>query len=421
MSIDTILCSNVLEHVEDDDAVLSRFYRFLPQGGRLVLLVPALRILYNTLDRELGHFRRYTKRELTQKLKRSHFHICSLKYFNFFGILGWFVNGTLLRRRVLPAGQVRKFNQFVPLMVQMERWVPTLIGAIPDCDRRKGLEEKLDMKLSVIIPVYNEATTILEIIKRVKEAPFEKEIIVVNDGSTDGTGRILEENRQGLTILFNEKNCGKGAAIRTALPRVTGDLVVTQDADLEDDPSEYSKLIGPIVNGKADVVYGSRFLGGPHRVLLSWHSIGNKIVSTLSNMLTNLNLTDMETGYKAFRAEVLKGIKIESNRFGFEPEITAKSSQMGCRIYEIPISYWGRDYTQRGKRLAGKMVLLPSTGFSNTTCFGGDPESQTLRPQKSLCKRHDLFPQALSFPSILYEGRPLSKRAFRYVASLSVG
>jgi SAM-dependent methyltransferase len=128
VSIDTILCSNVLEHVEDDDAVLARFYRFLPQGGRLVLLVPALRILYNTLDRELGHFRRYTKRELILKLKKNHFHICSLEYFNFFGIFGWFVNGTLLRRSLLPAGQVRKFNQFVPLMVQMERWVPTLIG-----------------------------------------------------------------------------------------------------------------------------------------------------------------------------------------------------------------------------------------------------------------------------------------------------
>jgi SAM-dependent methyltransferase len=128
VSIDTILCSNVLEHVEDDDAVLSRFYRFLPQGGRLVLLVPTLRILYNTLDRELGHFRRYTKRELSLKLKKNHFHICSLRYFNFFGIFGWFVNGTLLRRSLLSAGQVRKFNQFVPLMVQMERWVPTLIG-----------------------------------------------------------------------------------------------------------------------------------------------------------------------------------------------------------------------------------------------------------------------------------------------------
>lgn len=140
LSLDTILCSNVLEHVEDDEAVLSRFYRFLPEGGRLVLLVPALRILYNTFDRELGHFRRYTKKELMQKLKRNRFHICSLKYFNFFGIFGWFVNGTLLRRSLLPVGQVRMFNQLVPLMVQMERWIPTVIGqsliAVGERDKR---------------------------------------------------------------------------------------------------------------------------------------------------------------------------------------------------------------------------------------------------------------------------------------------
>jgi len=225
--------------------------------------------------------------------------------------------------------------------------------AILDCDRRKRLEERLDMKLSVIIPVYNEAKTILEIIKRVKEVPFEKEIIVVDDGSTDGTARILEENRQGLTVLFNEKNSGKGAAIRAALPHVTGDVVIIQDADLEYHPSEYPRLIAPILEGVADVVYGSRFQGGTHRVLYFWHAVGNKMITTLSNMLTDLNLSDMETGYKAFRAEVLRGIEIESNRFGFEPEITAKISKMGCRIYEIPISYWGRDYTE-GKKISWK-------------------------------------------------------------------
>jgi len=225
--------------------------------------------------------------------------------------------------------------------------------AIPDCDRRKGLEERLDMKLSVIIPVYNEAKTILEVIKKVKEVPFEKEIIVVDDGSTDGTARILEENRQGLTVLFNEKNGGKGAAIRRALPHVTGDVVIIQDADLEYHPSEYPHLMAPILEGAADVVYGSRFQGGTHRVLYFWHAVGNKVITTLSNMLTDLNLTDMETGYKAFRAEVLKGLSIESNRFGFEPEITAKMAKMGCRIYEIPISYWGRDYTE-GKKINWK-------------------------------------------------------------------
>lgn len=209
------------------------------------------------------------------------------------------------------------------------------------------------MKLSVIIPVYNEVETILEVIKRVKEAPFEKEIIVVDDGSTDGTARILEENRQGLTVLFNEKNSGKGAAIRAALPHVMGDVVIIQDADLEYNPSEYPHLIAPILEGVADVVYGSRFQGGTHRVLYFWHAVGNKMITTLSNMLTDLNLSDMETGYKAFRAGVFRGIKIESNRFGFEPEITAKISQMGCRIYEIPISYWGRDYTE-GKKISWK-------------------------------------------------------------------
>jgi glycosyltransferase involved in cell wall biosynthesis len=221
--------------------------------------------------------------------------------------------------------------------------------AILGCDRRKGLEERLDMKLSVIIPVYNEATTILKVVKRVKEVPFEKEIIVVDDGSTDGTLHILEENKQGLTVLFNEKNSGKGAAIRTALPHVTGDVVIIQDADLEYNPSEYPHLMAPILEGVADVVYGSRFQGGTHRVLYFWHAVGNKMITTLSNMLTDLNLSDMETGYKAFRAEVLKEIEIESNRFGFEPEITAKISKMGCRIYEIPISYWGRDYTEGTK------------------------------------------------------------------------
>lgn len=211
------------------------------------------------------------------------------------------------------------------------------------------------MKLSVIIPVYNEAGTILEIIQRVKEAPFEKEIIVVDDSSTDGTASLLKdkENSEGIKALFHDRNKGKGAAIRTALPHITGDIAIIQDADLEYHPSEYPHLISPILNGVADVVYGSRFQGGTHRVLYFWHSVGNNVVTTLSNMFTNLNLSDMETGYKVFRSEVLKRIKIESSRFGFEPEITAKIAKMGCRIYEVPISYWGRDYSE-GKKINWK-------------------------------------------------------------------
>jgi glycosyltransferase involved in cell wall biosynthesis len=207
------------------------------------------------------------------------------------------------------------------------------------------------MKLSVIIPVYNEVATIQEIIEKVKQAPFEKEILIVDDFSTDGTRELLEKVRgNGITVFLHESNQGKGAAIRTALSHMNGDITVIQDADLEYDPSEYPRLIAPILEGKADVVYGSRFLGGPHRVLFFWHAVGNNFITTISNMLTNLNLSDMETGYKVFRAEVLKRIKVESNRFGFEPEITAKIAKMGCHIYEVPISYWGRDYSQ-GKKI----------------------------------------------------------------------
>ncbi len=209
------------------------------------------------------------------------------------------------------------------------------------------------MKLSVIIPVYNEAKTILEIIRRVKESPFDKEIIVVDDGSTDGTGNLLRAYGSEIKVLYHEKNQGKGAAIRTALPHITGDIVIIQDADLEYHPSEYERLIRPILDGMADVVYGSRFLGGPHRVLFFWHYVGNKVVTTFSNMLTDLNLSDMETGYKVFRSDVLKKIQIECNRFGFEPEITAKIAKMKCRIYEVPISYWGRDYSE-GKKINWK-------------------------------------------------------------------
>jgi glycosyltransferase involved in cell wall biosynthesis len=213
--------------------------------------------------------------------------------------------------------------------------------------------EGIELKLTVIIPVFNEAGTILKVLERVKKVPIEKEVIVVDDASTDGTREILEKRGQEIRIFFHETNQGKGAAIRTGLSHVTGDLVIIQDADLEYDPSEYPHLMAPILEGKADVVYGSRFSGGPHRVLFFWHAVGNKMITTLSNILTDLNLSDMETGYKMFKTEILREITIESNRFGFEPEITAKIAQLGCRIYEIPISYWGRDYSE-GKKINWK-------------------------------------------------------------------
>jgi glycosyltransferase involved in cell wall biosynthesis len=207
------------------------------------------------------------------------------------------------------------------------------------------------MKLSVVIPVFNEAPTIREILDRVRALPHPKEILVVDDGSLDGTREILRGLAGGeVRVFFHGRNRGKGAAVRTGIERARGDVVVIQDADLEYHPRDIPALLGPIEHGEADVVYGSRFLGGPHRVLNFWHYVGNRLLTLLSNMCTNLNLTDMETGYKLFRIEVLRQIEIESERFGFEPEITAKVARLRCRIFEQPISYSGRDYDE-GKKI----------------------------------------------------------------------
>ncbi|MBT4485520.1 MAG: glycosyltransferase family 2 protein [Candidatus Latescibacteria bacterium] len=211
------------------------------------------------------------------------------------------------------------------------------------------------MKLSIVIPAYNEKNTIKEIIRRVRITPFDKEIIIVDDFSDDGTCELLRDMEQetDLKIFYHTKNMGKGAALRTGFKNVTGDIVIVQDADLEYDPSEYENLIEPIRENKADVVYGSRFMGGPRRVLYFWHTVGNRMLTLFSNMMTNMNLTDMETCYKVFRREVIQKISIKSNRFGVEPEITAKISRLGVRLYEIPISYDGRRYSE-GKKIDWK-------------------------------------------------------------------
>jgi glycosyltransferase involved in cell wall biosynthesis len=213
--------------------------------------------------------------------------------------------------------------------------------------------------LSVVIPCFNEINTIEDVIIAVLKSPYpNKEIIVVDDYSTDGTRDKLK-NKISTSypiskILYHDKNMGKGAALRTGFAATRGDIVIIQDADLEYDPKEYLKIIDPIINGNADVVFGSRFMGGqPHRVVYFWHKVGNGILTLLSNMFTNLNLTDMETCYKAFRREIVQDIKIQENRFGFEPEITAKVAKLKCRIYEVGISYYGRTY-EEGKKIGFK-------------------------------------------------------------------
>ncbi len=209
--------------------------------------------------------------------------------------------------------------------------------------------------LSVVIPAYNESATVERLLRRVREVPLNLEVIVVDDGSTDGTRDLLTELEAELIdqLVFHEKNAGKGAALRTGFRRATGDVVVVQDADLEYDPYEFLILLEPILSGRADAVYGSRFLGGPHRVLFFWHSVGNRLLTLLSNMLTDLNLTDMETCYKMVRTELLQSLPLSAHRFGIEPELTARLAQAGARIYELPISYHGRSYAE-GKKIGWK-------------------------------------------------------------------
>jgi glycosyltransferase involved in cell wall biosynthesis len=260
--------------------------------------------------------------------------------------------------------QTREMNDVIDRLSQFPhervRFLQRLLGE--NVCRQIGIYPlRPDFKLSVVIPVYNERQWIRELVRRVEAVPIPKEIVVVDDGSTDGTRDILREleSHADVRVFYQSVNQGKGAAVREGFRRAAGDIVLVQDADLEYDPAEYPRLLQPILDNRADVVYGSRFIGESHRVLYFWHSVANKVLTTLSNMFTNLNLTDMETCFKVFRREVLEGLQLRSDRFGFEPEITAKVAKRrhpAWRIYEVPISYSGRTY-EEGKKIGLRDAL----------------------------------------------------------------
>lgn len=245
--------------------------------------------------------------------------------------------------------------------------------------------------LSVVIPVYNEMATLAKVIARVQREPIDKEILLVDDGSTDGSRELLRElGERGdprLRVFFHDQNRGKSAALRTAIANARGQITLIQDADLEYDPSDYAKLIEPIVDGQADVVYGSRFLGNKRRVLMFWHTVGNRVLTLFSNAFTNLNLTDLETCYKAFRTELLQSIPLTAERFGFEAEVTVKVSQLGCRLYEVPISYHGREYWE-GKKIGWKDGVQALWLIVRHSLAPGDSGLATLRRVDSL-KRYN--------------------------------
>ena len=361
---DSIVNLNVLEHIDDDNKVLRNFYSLLEDGGHLILLTPAHQFAYSKIDKNLGHFRRYEIEDLSEKLQNVGFNIIQSRYLNILGLFGWFVSGKVLRNSQIKLNQVGIFELISRPILFFEKLISFDFGLSVFFIAKKTSVKNPYKKVSIIIPVFNEEKTVREIIKKVKSVSLEKlkkEIIVVNDGSTDKTKQILSKIK-GIKII-NKKNGGKGSAIRSGLSGVTGDIVIIQDADLEYNPQDFPKLIEPILKGQSNVVYGSRLMNlkfklfGRNQTPLPLHFIANKILTLFTNLIFESNLTDMETCYKAFDAKIVNYSTLSSNGFEIEPELTAYFLKRKENILEVPIKVSPRGYNE-GKKIQAKDAFI---------------------------------------------------------------
>jgi len=360
---DTIINLNVIEHIKDDTKTIANFYNLLEPGGKALIITPAHQFAYSQLDKNLGHYRRYTKKSLERKFKEAGFNIVDSRYLNFLGLLGWIFFGKFKKEKSLKEKQLSLFDVISPPLLLLEKVINVPLGLSVFVVAEKPREVRKAKKLSVIIPVFNEEKTIENLIKKVKLVKLNnlsKEIIVVNDGSTDQTENILEKIRG--VVLINKKNEGKGSAVREGIKKSTGDIVLIQDADLEYDPKDYTKLLKPILANKTNVVYGSRLrklkfkLFGESKTLHPQNYVANKFLSAFVNLLFRTELTDMETCYKVFNRNLINPHALTSKKFEIEPELTALFAKQNEKILEVDIKVIPRAYSE-GKK------IKPSDGF----------------------------------------------------------
>lgn len=356
---DTIISLNVLEHIKEDQKSLVNAHKLLNPGGKLLLLTPAHRQAYSVLDKNLGHYRRYTKKSLAKKIKSVGFEVKDVRYLNLIGLLGWYVSGKIMGKDQLSTSQLKIFDIVSTPLLMLEKLVRLPLGLSVFVVAQMPKVKKDIKKISIIIPVYNEEKTLKEILKKVKNQKLSKnlskEIIVVDDGSIDQSAKIAKSIKQ-IKLIQHKKNKGKGAAIITGLKNATGDVVIIQDADLEYNPKYYNNLVKPIIDGKTNVVYGTRLrklkleLFGEKKTLHPQNYIANRFLSSLTNLLFGTRLTDMETCYKVFRREIINPKSLNSMAFEIEPEITALIAKQKEKIIEIDITVTPRDYHE-GKKI----------------------------------------------------------------------